>query len=57
MLKDDQNAIVVVGELPVAMEKNRKIINQRFYMAANTVFYYNRRDESNKIRIFRRKNN
>ncbi len=55
ILKEDQNAIVLVGEIPVSMKKQKKIINQRFYMAATTFFYNNRKDESNKIRIFKRK--
>jgi hypothetical protein len=56
-LKKDQNAIVLVGEMPVAMKKNKKKINREFYMAATTFFYNNIKDESNKIRIFKRKIN
>jgi hypothetical protein len=54
-LKNDQNAIILVGEIPVSIKKQKKIINQRFYMAATTFFYNDKQDESNKIRFFKRK--
>ncbi|MDD5020624.1 MAG: glycosyltransferase family 39 protein [Endomicrobiaceae bacterium] len=56
VLRYDQDAIVIVGEMPLVINKNKKIINKDFYMAATTFYMRDRKGEYNKIRIFKRKN-
>ena len=55
VLKTKHDAIVVIGELPIEIKKNRKIINENFAMIATAFYFEGIKDKNNQIRIFKRK--
>ncbi len=55
VLKYKHDTILVVGELPIEIKKNKRIITQNFDMVATAFYFDGIDDKNNQIRIFKRK--